>query len=91
MENSTAKMFNNIILEERKRMSVSGVTDVDRFDEDIIHIYTTLGELTVKGHDLHVNDMSVTTGEMNIEGSIDSIIYGDMLTGKLSFWQKIFK
>jgi sporulation protein YabP len=84
-------LYNNIILESRKRMSVSGVTDVDKFDEDTVHLYTILGELTIKGSDLHVSDLSVETGEMNIEGQIDSIIYGEMRTSPLSFLGKIFK
>jgi sporulation protein YabP len=72
-------------------MSISGVTDVDRFDEDIIHIYTSLGELTVKGSDLHVSDLSTETGEMNIEGQIDAVVYGEPRTSPLSFLGKIFK
>jgi sporulation protein YabP len=72
-------------------MSVSGVTDVDKFDEESVHLYTILGELTVKGTDLHVSELSVETGEMNIEGQIDSIIYGESRTSPLSFIGKIFK
>ena len=69
--------IHNIILEGRKKMSVSGVTDVDSFDENTVLLYTTMGELTVRGSDLHVNDLSVESGEMNIEGEIKSIVYGD--------------
>jgi sporulation protein YabP len=90
MENKNVN-YHNIILESRRKLSISGVTDVDRFDEDIIHIYSSLGELTVKGTDLHVNDLSVETGEMNIEGNIDSIVYGENRTSPLSFIGKIFK
>lgn len=84
--------IHNIILEGRKRLSVSGVTDVDKFDENSVILYTNMGELTVRGSELHVNDLSVTSGEMNIEGNIDSIIYGegDRCT-PLSFVGKIFR
>lgn len=82
----------NIILEGRRRLSVSGVTDVDRFDENTVLLYTSMGELTVKGTDLHVNDLSVGNGEMNVEGEINSIVYGDPdRHSPLSFLGKIFR
>ena len=84
--------IHNIILEGRKKMSVSGVTDVDSFDENTVLLYTTMGELTVRGSDLHVNGLSVESGEMNIEGEIKSIVYGDPdRRSPLSFVGKIFR
>lgn len=82
----------NVILEGRRKLSVSGVTDVDKFDEDTVLLYTSMGELTVRGSDLHVNDLSVESGEMNIEGEIRSIVYGDSdRHSPLSFLGKIFR
>ncbi len=84
--------IHNLILEGRKRLSVSGVTDVDSFDENTVLLYTNMGELTVKGSDLHVNDLSVTSGEMNIEGDIQSVIYGDKeRQSPLGFIGKLFR
>ncbi|MDE5992131.1 MAG: sporulation protein YabP [Oscillospiraceae bacterium] len=84
--------IHNVILEGRKKMSVSGVTDVDRFDENTVLLYTTMGEMTVRGEDLHVNDLSVESGEMNIEGEIRSVVYGDLdRRSPLSFVGKIFR
>lgn len=82
----------NIILEGRKKLSLSGVTDVDRFDEETVLLYTSLGELTVRGTDLHVNGLSVESGEMDIEGNIKSIVYGDPdRHSPLSIFGKIFR
>ena len=84
--------IHNLILEGRKRLSVSGVTDVDSFDENAVLLYTNMGELTVKGSDLHVNDLSVTSGEMNIEGDIQAVIYGDKeRQSPLGFIGKLFR
>mgnify|MGYP000555138965 FL=1 len=84
--------IHNLILEGRKRLSVSGVTDVDSFDENTVLLYTNMGELTVKGSDLHVNDLSVTSGEMNIEGDIQAVIYGDKeRQSPLGFIGKLFR
>lgn len=85
-------VIHSIILEGRKKLSVSGVTDVDCFDENTVLLYTNMGELTVKGSELHVNDLSVTSGEMNVEGNIEAIIYGDRdRQSPLSFLGKLFR
>ena len=82
----------NIIMENRKTLSVSGVTDVDNFDEKEILIYTQLGELTVTGKNLHVNSMSIETGEMTVEGAIWGLNYGDKdRKGPVSFIGKLFR
>lgn len=82
----------SIIAENRNKLSISGVTDVDSFDENTVLLYTTMGELTIKGSSLHVSDLSVESGEMNIEGNIDAIIYGDKdLRSPLSFIGKLFR
>ena len=51
----------NLIMENRKKISLSGITDVDHFDENTVLLYTQMGELTISGKDLHVNDLSVDT------------------------------
>ncbi|MBQ8780162.1 MAG: sporulation protein YabP [Oscillospiraceae bacterium] len=87
-----SEAIHNIIIEGRKKLSVSGVTEVDRFDESIVILYTSMGELTVKGEELHVNDLSVKNGEMNIEGFISSVSYSDDTSdAPLSFIRKLFR
>ncbi len=66
-----------MILENRKSLSLSGVTDVDSFDEREIILYTRLGELTITGKDLHINAVSIESGNMTVEGDIWSLCYGD--------------
>ena len=77
MTGEKEKTVHNIILQNRRLLSVSGVTDVDRFDEKAVLLYTSMGELTVTGSDLHVNSVSVESGEMTVEGDISSVVYGD--------------
>jgi len=84
--------IHNLILESRGKLTISGVTDVDSFDEKQVILYTNMGELTVTGKDLHVNEMSVGSGEMMIEGDIWSLCYGDKdRRGNLSFFGKLFR
>ena len=65
----------NLILESRKRLSVSGVEEVDGFDEGFIRIRTCLGALTVRGQGLRVENLSVESGELSVSGEIAELIY----------------
>ena len=53
-----------LILENRKLLTLSAVTDIDRFDEREIVLYTKLGELTITGRELHINTISIEKGEL---------------------------
>ncbi len=66
-----------ITLENRKLLSVSGITDIDRFDEREIVLYTKMGELTITGRELHINTISIEEGSLAVEGDIWSLQYGD--------------
>ena len=82
----------NLILENRKKLSISGVTDVDSFDEKTVILYTQMGELTIQGKNLHVNGLDVETGEMSVEGDIWALNYGDKdRRGSLGFFGKLFR
>lgn len=67
----------NIILENRKRLTVSGVEEVDGFDESFVQLRTALGELTIRGDGLHVEQLSVETGELLVTGQIGEIAYAE--------------
>ncbi len=91
--NSEEKIkHHNVIMENRSTLSISGVTDVDNFDDKNILIYTQMGEMVVNGKNLHVNSMSVETGDMTIDGDIYSIVYGDKdRKNPISFLGKLFR
>lgn len=92
MQDKTVKQNQNIILESRKNLSISGITDVDSFDEKEISLYTQLGELTIQGRELHIDSMSVETGDMTITGDIWAMIYGDKdRKGPLSALGRLFR
>ena len=77
MQEKIIRKNHNIILENRKSLNISGITDVDSFDEREICLFTELGELTIRGRELHIDSMSVESGDMTITGDIWSLIYGD--------------
>lgn len=67
----------SLTLENRKLLSLEGVTDIDSFDDGQITLFTQLGELVVKGRNLHVNELSVEAGRLTVEGDIWSLSYGE--------------
>ena len=76
-EKKTISLPHNLVLEDRRTLMVSGVSDVDSFDEQAVIVFTEMGELTVRGEQLHINKLSVDTGELSIEGKISSLTYTD--------------
>ena len=90
---SITNVIQNLILENRGKLSISGVVDVFSFDDQIVILETELGLLTVKGENLRINKLSIDTSEVIIEGEIFSLAYSDKNTDKKSnsFFGKIFK
>lgn len=67
----------HVVLEERRSLTVSGVEDVERFDENTIVLSTSKGSMVVSGEDLHIEKLSLDGGDLKVEGSIDAITYED--------------
>ena len=76
--NSNTAKTHKVLLANRKNGAFSGVVDVLSFDVAEILLETELGMLLIKGHDLHVNRLSLEKGEVDIEGRIDSLAYSDV-------------
>ena len=85
------RLPHNIILEDRKKLIVSGVIDIDSFDESLIVAFTDMGDLNIKGKDLHINKLNVETGELSVEGDISTLIYSDDTKIDGGFFSKLFK
>lgn len=72
-----------LILQDRMRLDLSGVTDVDTFDETAVVCRTALGRLTICGNDLHVQRLDLDGTALSVEGRINSLTYTDMKKGGL--------
>ena len=64
-----------IHLQERKRGTLTGVVDVMAFDAEQILLETTQGMMAIKGKELHVSRLQLETGEVDVEGNVDSLVY----------------
>ncbi len=67
----------HVIMENRRHVTVSGVTDVDSFDEQTVVAYTDMGELTVRGSDLHIEKLNTETGDLTLTGTVNGLMYTD--------------
>jgi sporulation protein YabP len=87
------KMPHNLILEGRKKLSVTGVLDIDSFNEQGVIALTEMGILIVKGADVHINKLSVDSGDVTIEAKeIHSLTYTDINDKKAgSIIKSLFK
>lgn len=81
----------NVVLEARKKLTASAVKEVDSFDEQNIVAFTSLGELTVSGSGLHISSFSTDSGELIVEGNINSISFSDNVQPSGGFFSRIFR
>ena len=86
-------VIQNLILENRGKLSISGVLDVLSFDDQVVIVETELGLLTIKGENLRINKLSIDTSEVIVEGDISYMAYSnkEMEKGRGSIISKIFK
>ena len=60
----------NIIMENREKVTVSGVIDIHSFDDELVLAQTDLGILTIKGDDLKMNKLNLENNELIVEGGV---------------------
>ncbi len=92
--NNNVNTFQNIVLENRERLNITGIVDVFSFDDQIIIVETELGLLTIKGENLKINKLSIDTSDFIVDGHISSLSYSnsDMSNKKdKNILSKIFK
>lgn len=89
----SSTVIQNLVLENREKLSISGVLDVLSFDDQVVVVETELGLLNVKGENLRINKLSIDTSEVIVEGDIYNLLYSEKDTDKkaTSLIGKIFK
>lgn len=89
----TTNTIQNVILENREKLTISGVLDVLSFDDQIVILETELGLLTVKGENLRINKLSLDTSEVVVDGEIYNLGYSEKENSQKSgsFFGKIFR
>ncbi len=79
----------HVIMEERNRLSVTGVEDVISFDEHEIITHTAQGNLIIRGSGLHIEKLTLDSGEVVVEGLMQELCYEEAAPVS-GFWAKLF-
>lgn len=84
---------NNLTLNNRKKLNLTGVLEVVSYDDEKIQLNTNLGSLDIKGSSLKINKLDVQNGDVIIMGMINSMVYSDknINKDKKSFMKKLFQ
>ncbi|MCL6581653.1 MAG: sporulation protein YabP [Firmicutes bacterium] len=64
-----------VTITNREQVSIAGVLHVDSFDDQEIVLDTELGTLNLKGEDLHIKQLNLDDGLLEIEGVVNSVTY----------------
>lgn len=91
MEEKNKNRSHSLIMNDRRSIVLTGITDVGCFDEDSIMLYTDLGSVLIKGEKLQVNNIDTESGNFEAEGKVFSVIYGDKKQKNQSFFSKVFR
>lgn len=65
----------NIFLENRQKISITEVQDVNSFDDEMIEVLTPKGNIIIKGSNLQIQKLDLEDGKVIINGTINSINY----------------
>lgn len=76
-------------IEGRGKMRISGVEDVSGFDENLVILTTSMGELTVRGQELHIEKIDLDAGHLELHGKIQELSYDDNVRSG-TLWSRLF-
>ena len=76
-------------LENREKLTINGVSDVDEFNEQTIIAVCDTDELTIKGELLHIEELSIESATLVVSGRIISLTYSQKLSGS-SLFKRLF-
>lgn len=82
--------LHDLSLEGRRKLRVTGVEEVESFDENQVVLSTVGGVLVVRGEDLHIEALSLDGGELKVEGEVDSLTYEES-RGTGGFFSRLFR
>ena len=76
-EDKSLELPHRLVLEGRSKLTLTGVTDVESFDENTVVLHTTRGTLVLRGRQLHLSLLSLDGGQVHVDGTVDSMVYED--------------
>ena len=77
-------------LENRAKLSITGVQEVESFDENAVILHTSQGMLIIRGENLHLQTLSIDGGQVAVNGSVSSLTYEELQKGG-GFFHRLFR
>lgn len=75
MAEEKLQLPHKLTLNERKNLTMTGVTEVVSFDENAVILHTCLGTLIVQGQGLQLKTLSTEGGQVAVTGTVTALIY----------------
>ncbi len=75
MEQERVKLPHKLTLNQRRSLTMTGVTEVVSFDENTVILHTDLGTLVVQGKELQLKTLSPDGGQVAVEGHVAALVY----------------
>ena len=76
-------------LENREKLRLTGVSDVSGFDESVIELSTDMGELLIRGEELHIDKIDLDAGLLELRGRISELCYEERRAAS-GLWKRLF-
>ena len=87
---NTSLRHTNLIVNEKKIVTLDGVENVEGFDQEFVSLKTVVGQITIEGDGLKIESLSKDNGEIRVSGNILGVYYSETKKNK-NFFEKIFK
>ena len=84
------RINNNIIMEDRKKLTLTGIKDVIAFDDETITLASSLGRIVIKGEALRIVSFDNKSGDLSAEGKFSAIVYTAEERSE-GFFSKLFR
>ncbi|MBE6933855.1 MAG: sporulation protein YabP [Ruminococcaceae bacterium] len=75
MGDNAMQLPHRLTLNERRQLSMTGVSEVVSFEETAVVLRTELGTLVIQGKDLQLKTLSVEGGQVAVDGTISALHY----------------
>ncbi len=87
------KRQNTVALSDRTQLVIEGVQHVNNFDDDTISLSTDMGMLTIRGHNLRINQLDLDVGHFSAEGDFDAFVYSrkNVRNKSSTTWKKMWR
>ncbi len=84
------KKPHSLQLENRNGLKMTGVTDVEAFDEECVTAYTDYGCLSISGSALHIDELNIKNGVLQISGEVSALVYSSKKSKEKGFLKRVF-